>query len=510
MPDQEGIAATEYHERTSHTPRGVRRTSPGLDFENKPRPYKLYESLSSIELPESHPRPQQPALSAIAQPGPNGERGRAPDLEALAGLCYYSAGITKRIRRGDREIPFRAAAATGALYHVDLYLVVGPLDGLDAGVYHFDPRSFSLDVLRKGDYRGVLGEASRSEAVERAPVTVVTTSTWWRNAWKYEERTFRHAFWDSGTVLANLLSVGHALGLRAETVLGFADAPVAELLGVDPEREAPLELVPIGAGEPAPDPLDPEPIDPETRPLSEREEEFPLIHEAWRAGTLSDGEAAREWRSAATEMAFEAPRAGDGERIALEPVDRTIQSKRPLGETIERRGSCREYEREPISFRKFSTVLDRATRGTPIDARGGEEPLSFVEPYLIVNGVEGLAAGAYQHHPGTGELERLVEGELREEAAHLALDQRLAGDAAACIYFTADLDALVDALGDRGYRLAQFEAAITAGRLYLATYAHRDLGGTGLTFYDDLVTEFFSPRAAGRAPMFLYTLGRPA
>ncbi len=103
-----------------------------------------------------------------------------------------------------------------------------------------------------------------------------------------------------------------------------------------------------------------------------------------------------------------------------------------------------------------------------------------------------------------------MAGEFREEAGHLALDQRLAADAAACVYFTADLERLVDALGDRGYRLAQFEAALTAGRLYLATYAHRDLGGTGLTFYDELVTEFFSPRAKGLAPMFLYTLGRPA
>ena len=69
---------------------------------------------------------------------------------------------------------------------------------------------------------------------------------------------------------------------------------------------------------------------------------------------------------------------------------------------------------------------------------------------------------------------------------------------------------MTDALDDRGYRAAQLEAALTAGRLCLATYAHRDLGGTGLTFFDDLVTELFEPRAAGQTPMFLYTVGRPA
>ena len=68
---------------------------------------------------------------------------------------------------------------------------------------------------------------------------------------------------------------------------------------------------------------------------------------------------------------------------------------------------------------------------------------------------------------------------------------------------------MTDALGDRGYRAAQLEAAVTAGRLYLAAYAHRDLGATGLTFYDDAVAEFFSPRAEGQTPTFCWTLGRP-
>jgi SagB-type dehydrogenase family enzyme len=517
MSDREGTDAIEYHERTNHTPRGVRRASPGLDFENKPRPFKVYESFPTVDLPDRLRPPQISALSAVAEPGPDGtDGGPDPDLETLATLCYHAAGITKRLGRGKRETLFRAAATTGALYHIDLYPVVGDLEGLAAGVYHFDPRSFALDVVREGDYRGVLAEASCSEGVGGAPVTVVTTSTWWRNAWKYEERAFRHAFWDSGTTVANLLATAHALDLRAESVLGFADDPVVELLGVDPADEAPLELVPIGAGDRVPDVSEPEPIEPETRPLSEREEEYPLIHEAWRAGVLEDGEAAFEWRADAVDLSSGSrnSRSNDsdgGGRVELDPVDHGTESKRPLGETIRRRGSCREYERQPVSFRKVSTVLDRATRGAPIDARDPDGPaLGFIEPYLIVNAVEDVPPGAYRYHPDEGALERLMAGEFREEAGHLALDQRLGADAAACVYFMADVEGLVDALGDRAYRLAQFEAALAAGRLYLATYAHRDLGGTGLTFYDELVTEFFSPRAAGLAPMFLYTLGRSA
>ena len=49
--------------------------------------------------------------------------------------------------------------------------------------------------------------------------------------------------------------------------------------------------------------------------------------------------------------------------------------------------------------------------------------------------------------------------------------------------------------------------AILAGKLYLAAYAQR-LGASGLTFFDDDVTEFFSPHAEGMSVMFLIALGK--
>ncbi|WP_243637742.1 SagB/ThcOx family dehydrogenase [Natrarchaeobius oligotrophus] len=597
--------ALEYHDRTKHSPRSVRAGGRGLDFENKPTPSKEYLDLPTVAMADRIRPPQQPALAAVAEPTSDGSprRGR-PDLEALTCLCYYAAGITKTFDVGGRSVAFRAAATTGALYHVDLYVVCTALDGLEAGVYHFDPQTLSLDVLRTGEYRSLLAAATNHDDVANAPLSIVATSTWWRNAWKYEDRTFRHAWWDSGTTLANLLAVAHALDYRAEIVTGFADERVATLLGVDPEREAPLEIVPVGRdsdGAAAFDAPELDPIDPDTAPLSPNEKSFPRIHGAWRAGRLEDGSAVRSWRTdTSTGVPTVGIRAGgDGERISLEPVDAETASSRPLHETIRHRGSCREYDRDPISFRKLSTVLDRAVRGVPMDVRregersepsekragvaghasregersepsekragvaghasregersepsekragvagpersevadeaSGESasredersessekqhvssenqpPLSFVDPYLIVTGVDGLESGTYHYHPAAGELERLRSGEFRQEASHLALDQRLGGDAAVCLYFLSDLEEIVDAYGDRGYRIAQLEAAVTAGRLYLATYAHRALGGTGLTFYDDLVSDFFAPRSEGQTPMFLYTIGRPA
>jgi nitroreductase len=105
-------------------------------------------------------------------------------------------------------------------------------------------------------------------------------------------------------------------------------------------------------------------------------------------------------------------------------------------------------------------------------------------------------------------LEPLPRGDFRHAASHLALDQDLGGDAAVNIYFMADLEPILERFGNRGYRAAQLEAAIVAGKLYLAAYALHS-GATGLTFFDDEVTAFFSPHAAGKSVMFLMSLGQP-
>jgi hypothetical protein len=77
------------------------------------------------------------------------------------------------------------------------------------------------------------------------------------------------------------------------------------------------------------------------------------------------------------------------------------------------------------------------------------------------------------------------------------------------IFCLADLRPILERYGNRGYRAAQLEAAIIGGKCYLAAYGQQ-LGATGLTFFDDDVTAFFAPHAAGKSVMFLTAVGQPA
>ena len=146
-------AALAYHEATKHSEQSTSASRHILDWSNQPLPFKIYPQLASIPLIEEFPAREVAALAAISQRlAPIPERAEhLPDLAALSRVLYLSAGITKRKRHAGREMLFRAHPNTGALYHIDLYLVAGALPGLAAGVYQFGPHDFSLRCLRQGD-----------------------------------------------------------------------------------------------------------------------------------------------------------------------------------------------------------------------------------------------------------------------------------------------------------------------------------------------------------------------
>jgi SagB-type dehydrogenase family enzyme len=121
--------------------------------------------------------------------------------------------------------------------------------------------------------------------------------------------------------------------------------------------------------------------------------------------------------------------------------------------------------------------------------------------------VEDVEPGAYVYRPESHGLALIRADRLRDLAGYLALEQPLAGDAAATIFFLAPLDAALARWGNRGYRLANLEAGIAGGRAYLAAYA-LGFGASGLTFYDQLVVDAFAPASSGMDAVFVTALGQ--
>jgi SagB-type dehydrogenase family enzyme len=451
-------AVSEYHEHTKHSFESVRRSARPLDWDNRPHPFKEYLGLEARPLPRE-----------------------------LAHLLRWGAGVVRTRTLPDGDVySFRTYSSAGALYPVEVYLACAELEGLQAGVYHFHPRELALRQLRRGDVRSALAEAAVAPELSEAAAVLVLTGIHWRSAWKYQARAYRHLFWDAGTMLANLLALASAGGIEARLLTGFVDAQVDRLVGAGGEREWSLALLALGRAASAPPCGELEPLQLGVAPLSHREVAYPLAAALHAASCLTDADDVWRYRAPAKPGA-----------VAPSPPD----WGKPLETVLRRRGSIRDFSPRAVLVSTLAAILDHAAAPIPADA----PPCN--EIFVIANAVEGLEPGVYRFRPPDG-FELVRAGSFRREAGYLCLEQPLGALAAGTIFLLADLGPVLATLGNRGYRAAQLEAGIRAGRIYLGAYA-RDLAATASTFYDDDVTRLVAP-GTDKSTLLAAAVGYPA
>lgn len=520
--------AKEYHEQTKHSEISIQQSPHYLDWNTKPLPFKIYAdpSVLLVPLPTDFSQPSLSALTSIGKNRPLESKNIEPDVKDIAEVLFFSAGITRELKVGHDTYYMRAASATGALYPIELYVICQDLPGLRAGVYHFSPADFSLAKLRSGDYRTELANVAGNDSdIARSPFTIAFTSIAWRNSWKYQARSYRHWFWDSGVIAANLMATAISIGFDPRLKMGFVDDAVNLLLRLDDKKEAAIILAAIGMAS-ATEPInETKGIDamsiPKIVSISRGSElDYPEIWRLHRASYLHNKEEVRSWSdrsSIALDQTLK-DKVSDVTRVQGIKHAISLTNESSLGETILLRGSTRKFSRRPISMTQLSNILHYSTRGVPIDfLRGksnssddnnGDNSNSTIDTYLIANDVEGLQTGAYFFDRYEETFEKVERRASRNLSAYLCLGQSLFGDASVVFFLMADLNFVLHILGNRGYRASQFEAGVIAGKIYLASYAQK-IGASGSTFFDDAVSEFFSPHAANKSAMIAIGVGVP-
>ena len=167
---------------------------------------------------------------------------RTLSLAYLSQLLWAAQGIT------DPTIGRRAAPSGGALYPLDIYVLIGEngVEKMEAGIYHYLPKEHSVLLISKGDRRKEMASASLGQMwMATAPVIFIITAEYKRTTWKYGERGIRYALIEVGHVGQNLFLQAEAMGLGAGIVGAFNDLEVSKVAGIPPKHE-PLLIMPVG------------------------------------------------------------------------------------------------------------------------------------------------------------------------------------------------------------------------------------------------------------------------
>ena len=163
----------------------------------------------------------------------------ALELAGIGQLLWAAQGTT-------HSQGLRTSPSAGALYPLELYVVTGRVEGLEQGVYHYDPGAHQLKRTGEGDLRDALARAALSQDwMKSASAVIVFTADYARTARKYGKRANRYVHIEAGHAAQNLFLQAESLGLATVVVGAFKDDEVARVLGLPADLD-PLLLMPLG------------------------------------------------------------------------------------------------------------------------------------------------------------------------------------------------------------------------------------------------------------------------
>ncbi|QKW05498.1 SagB family peptide dehydrogenase [Streptomyces sp. NA04227] len=497
------------------------------DWADRPRKSKFYPGTETYPLPGRPAEAQAADIAAACLPtAPDTEATAAFTLPLLAGMLQDSYGLVGR-RLGVQAntdlsaLPHwthanfsRGTASGGGLYPVSVYWAAGPSGPLAPGLHHYAPPLHGLRRLLTGDVtsevRGALGEDTDAARTDQFLILGVK---YWQNAFKYNSFSFHAVSMDVGALLGTWRLWARPLGLRIAPALWFDEERLARLLGVPSEEEGIFAVVPL-RWERAPVTAA------ATRPAAavrHRDVEasrtvltFETLRRIHRA---TAAEATARPAPGALAAAAALPARGEGAHPLPAPKFPEVSVSRALRE---RRSSFGRFEASrPLTATQLATTLAACARtGLGSEAETPKGP-GLATLYAFVNHVEGIAPGAYAYDPAAHALKLVVPGapgsflQRNYFLANYNLEQ-----AGAVLVPTVRTRAVLDAVGDRGYRLVNGTVGAIAQTFYTAASALGLGAGVALGFDNISYIEELGLDDGDEAPLLIMPLGnerpRPA
>lgn len=504
------------------------------DWADGPRKTKFYPGADTLPLPDAG-YPAGATLDLGLADGPDGgvsggpapadgPDGRAPggtarfDLGALSGMLRDSYGLTGR-RLGVQantdlhalpDYPLanwsRGTASGGGLYPAAVYWVSGPSGPVPPGVHYYATRRHAMQRLLTGDVTGevraALGEDAPGAGTDQYLVLGVK---YWQNAFKYNSFSFHAVSMDIGTVVGTWRMWARARGLAVEPLMWFDEERLARLLGVRTEEEGVFAVVPLHwTGTPARTAPAAASVRRTDAERSRTVLAFDAVRGMQRATSRDAAARPAPWALAPAAAPPARPGAPEVPLPAARPMDTDVRTA-----LRRRRSSFGRFDAQrPVAADQLAACLAAAAAGARLGGDTGGDDVRLAKLYAFVNHVEGLAPGSYEYVPGTRGL-RLISEE--RPGAFLQKNYFLSNynleQAGAVLVPTVRTAAVLDAVGDRGYRLVNATVGAVSQAVYTASSALGLGCGVALGFDNISYIEELGLDGTGEAPLLIMLIG---
>jgi SagB-type dehydrogenase family enzyme len=214
---------------------------------------RYFETLSFPQYPEfllsDEPAPlTMPLEKAIANRVSTRELKPDPlSLPELTAILHYSYGINRDNKDTGYPRPFRNIPSGGALYPLDVFFHGSAVQGLEKGIYHYNPLTHSLRLVHPRNETPKLARALvQPELAYGSSVMFFITAQFERSYFKYRDRSYRFILLEAGHLAQNINLSATALGLGCVNIGGYFDRDIDELLGLDGLTQSTLYLTAVG------------------------------------------------------------------------------------------------------------------------------------------------------------------------------------------------------------------------------------------------------------------------
>ncbi|MEH2173530.1 nitroreductase family protein [Nostoc sp.] len=412
MPSSQ-ISGKAYHDTTKHSYLSVQLDPNYVDASTQPSSFKVYPKFyRRVKLNLNNP---------------------------VHSFISLTSAVTLEKVYKDGPYKLRVNPSAGALYPTEVYVQVRGIEGMVNGIYHLEVENNCLTLIYELIDDGLENYIIPGKCING--FIFLISCVYYRSSWKYQNRSIRYCFLDSGHHLGAIAASAFLHNRDIQLIFDFDKLTLNSDLGFENK-----EFITACA-------VSGEIQDKKIRSLrlkvpfvsgTDYFESNQFIEDAYQATAL---EKSRQQKLEYPQFDFDR--------------DKFYQ-------TVWDRRSIRRFRKESISQEDYLYVVQQLQQSIPT------ENYEEIEIYSVVHRVEGMTPGLYR---GT----HLVKtGNFSEKTGYLCINQAIARDGAVTLFFVSDY---------LNYQTAMQIAGFLGQRLYLTSnYLGIHCSGIG-AYYDDETQE---------------------